>query len=175
MSFEKKFFKICKYFLKNKKYNIMEVPKISKIIINMSLGYRALNKKYFSDSFEEIKKILKQKPLVIKAKKSISEFNIKKGLPIALKITLRKKKIFFFLEKLLKSLPNLKDFEGFSKNSFDYYGNYNFGINDHTIFPEFFDKKKLLEPKGMNITIVLKTRKVEDSYYLLNKLNFPFK
>ncbi|MGX7586240.1 50S ribosomal protein L5 [Candidatus Vidania fulgoroideorum] len=138
MSFNNKFIKVCNYFLLFKKYNIMEIPRINKIVLNMSLGYKALNKKYLNSCYEELKEISKQKPLILKAKKSISEFGIKKNFPISLKVTLRNKRIYCFLNDLLDSLSNIKDFEGFCISSFDYFGNYNFGIKDHTIFPIFF-------------------------------------
>ncbi|MGX7586241.1 hypothetical protein [Candidatus Vidania fulgoroideorum] len=82
--------------------------------------------------------------------------------------------MYCFLNDLLDSLSNIKDFEGFCISSFDYFGNYNFGIKDHTIFPIFFSKKKFIEPKGMNITIVIKSKSIDDSYFLLKKFKFPF-
>ncbi|MGX7582853.1 50S ribosomal protein L5 [Candidatus Vidania fulgoroideorum] len=175
MSYSKKYLEVCKHFVIKKKYNVMEVPKLIKIVINMSMGYKAFNKDYLNDSIKELKIISKQKPLIIKAKKSISEFGIKKGFPISLKVTLRKKNMYFFYKKFLNSLKNLNEFEGFSKNSFDYYGNYNLGIKDHTLFDDFFNFKKSILPKGLNITIVIKNKNVNDSYYLLKKYNFPFK
>ncbi|WP_458659092.1 50S ribosomal protein L5 [Candidatus Vidania fulgoroideorum] len=167
---------IIKYFLIKLKYkNIMLVPKIKKVVINMGLGFKGTNKKYINNCYLELKNITMQKPLIIKTKKSISNFNIKRNSDIGLKVTLRNNNMYDFLYKLINiSLPRIKDFVGLSKNSFDEYGNYNFSIKDHLIFPEIFLNKKITGVKGFNICINILNKNNNESYLLLKKMNFPF-
>ncbi|MGX7589516.1 large ribosomal subunit protein uL5 [Candidatus Vidania fulgoroideorum] len=171
---KKKYFKIVNYFLKNN-YKFMEIPIINKVVLNMCIGNRSVNKKYMKECYEDLYYISMQKPITIKTKNSISNFSIKKGFKISLKVTLRKNNMYEFLNKLINiSIPRIKDFNGFSLNSFDYFGNYNIGIKDHNIFPEIFLKKKITSPKGLDININIKNKNINDSYILLKKLNFPF-
>ncbi|XAO72544.1 MAG: 50S ribosomal protein L5 [Candidatus Vidania fulgoroideorum] len=168
--------KVINYFIKKLKYkNKMEIPKIEKIVINMTLGKNIKNKKCFNNTYKEIKTITGQKPLIIKAKKSISNFKIRKNENIAFKVTLRRNNMFEFINKLINiALPRIKNFKGFSISSFDYYGNLNFGINDFNIFPEIFLSKKIHKEKGLNINIIIKNKNIKESYKLLKKINFPF-
>ena len=116
-----------------------------------------------------------QKPIVTKFKKSISNFKTRKDTNAGLKVTLRKNKMYEFIDRLINiALPRIKDFRGLSQNGFDKFGNYTFGIKEHIIFPEVnFDKVEKI--RGLDITIVIKSIKKEDSFELLKKLNFPFK
>lgn len=162
-------------FIKNKiAKNIMEVPKILKVVINMGLGLSATNKKNLSDVMNELSLISGQKPIVIKAKKSIASFKIRKGFDIACKVTLRKSNMYNFLDKLLFIvLPRVRDFRGISLKSFDGYGNYSLGIKEHIVFPEInYDKVDTI--RGMNISIVTNALTDEKGKMLLKALNFPF-
>ncbi|MGX7589378.1 50S ribosomal protein L5 [Candidatus Vidania fulgoroideorum] len=167
---------ISKFLKKKFNYNnVMLLPKIIKVVLNMSIGSKSINKNYLNDSYKELYIISGQKPFFIKTKKSISNFYIRKNLIVSLKVTLRDKNMYEFIYKLINiSLPRLKDFKGFSKNSFDYFGNFNFGINDHNIFPELFLSKKIYSQKGFNVSIKIKNNSIIESYYLLKKMNFPF-
>ncbi|MGX7576953.1 large ribosomal subunit protein uL5 [Candidatus Vidania fulgoroideorum] len=176
ISLKEKYKNIIKYF-KNKKIckNIMQIPKILKVVLNSCVGIKFYNKKISKEYYDDFKNISLQKPVFIRSKKSISNFNLRKNEIIGLKVTMRKDNMYDFLNKLINiSLPRIKDFEGFSKNSFDDFGNYNFGILDHNIFPEIFLKKGFTIPKGIDICINIKSLSIEHSYILLKKLGFPF-
>ncbi len=161
-----------------KKFNcksIMEVPKIIKIILNVSLNSMNLSKNRINDVLLNLKLISSQLPIIIKSKKSISSFKIRKGFPIGCKVTLRKKLMWYFLDKLIFIvIPRIRDFRGISKKSFDKYGNLNIGIKEHIIFPEInYEKTKYIH--GMNISIVIKNKDIKESIFLLNSFSFPFK
>ena len=154
--------------------NIYMVPKIEKIILNMGLGIDGNDSKIIKSCEEDLAKITGQKPVVTKFKKSISNFKTRKNTNAGMKVTLRKNKMYEFIDRLVNiALPRIKDFKGLSPNAFDKYGNYTFGIKEHIIFPEVnFDKVEKI--RGLDITIVIKSKKYEDSFELLKKLNFPF-
>ena len=154
--------------------NIYMVPKIEKIILNMGLGIDGNDSKIIKSCEEDLAKITGQKPVVTKFKKSISNFKTRKNTNAGMKVTLRKNKMYEFIDRLVNiALPRIKDFKGLSPNAFDKYGNYTFGIKEHIIFPEVnFDKVEKI--RGLDITIVIKSKKYEDSLELLKKLNFPF-
>ena len=151
------------------------VPEIQKIILNMGLGLDGNDSKILKSSQEDLAAITGQKPIVTKFKKSISNFKTRKDTNAGLKVTLRKNKMYEFVDRLINiALPRIKDFRGLSQNGFDKFGNYTFGIKEHIIFPEVnFDKVDKI--RGLDITIVIKSIKKEDSFELLKKLNFPFK
>ena len=151
------------------------VPEIQKIILNMGLGLDGNDSKILKSSQEDLASITGQKPIVTKFKKSISNFKTRKDTNAGLKVTLRKNKMYEFVDRLINiALPRIKDFRGLSQNGFDKFGNYTFGIKEHIIFPEVnFDKVDKI--RGLDITIVIKSIKKEDSFELLKKLNFPFK
>ena len=155
--------------------NIYMVPKIEKIILNMGLGIDGNDSKIIKSCEEDLAKITGQKPVVTKFKKSISNFKTRKNTNAGMKVTLRKNKMYEFIDRLVNiALPRIKDFKGLSPNAFDKYGNYTFGIKEHIIFPEVnFDKVDKI--RGLDITIVIASLKKEHSYELLKKLNFPFK
>ena len=150
-------------------------PKIEKVVINMGLGLDGADSKILKASEEDMAKITGQKPIITKFKKSVANFKTRKGTNAGLKVTLRKDKMYEFLDRLVNiALPRIKDFRGLSPNGFDKFGNYTFGIKEHIIFPEVnFDKVDKI--RGLDITIVIKSIKKSDSFELLKKLNFPFK
>ena len=151
------------------------VPQIQKIVLNMGLGIDGNDAKIIKSSQEDLAAITGQKPIVTKFKKSISNFKTRKNTNAGIKVTLRKNKMYEFMDRLVNiALPRIKDFRGLSPNGFDKFGNYTFGIKEHIIFPEVnFDKVEKI--RGLDITIVIKSIKKSDSFELLKKLNFPFK
>jgi large subunit ribosomal protein L5 len=150
-------------------------PKIEKIVLNMGLGVDGNNSKIIKSCEEDLSNITGQKPVILKFKKSISNFKTRKNTNAGLKVTLRKNKMYEFIDRLVNiALPRIKDFRGLSSSSFDKFGNYTFGIKEHIIFPEVnFDKVDKI--RGLDITIVISSFNKEHSYELLKKLNFPFK
>lgn len=160
------------------KYNFktpMQIPAIEKIVINRGLGEAVSNSKVVEYTAEQLQLLTGQKPVLTRAKKSISNFKIREGQVIGCKVTLRSEKMYDFLTKLLKiSLPKIRDFRGTPKNSFDGRGNYTLGIKDDTIFPEVvFDKVD--KTRGFDITIVTTTNSDSEAYDLLNMLGMPFR
>lgn len=154
--------------------NKHEIPKIEKIIISQGLGLNALNKNYLQKSTEEIRKISGQQPILTKAKKSIAGFKIRQGMPLGLVVTLRREKMYSFLEKTIKLVfPRVRDFRGLNANQFDKNGNYNFGISDQLVFPEI-DYDTVEVKRGFNITIVTTGKTPKESFFLLRELGFPF-
>ena len=155
--------------------NLYMVPQIQKVILNMGLGIDGNDSKIIKSCEEDLAKITGQKPIVTKFKKSISNFKTRKNANAGLKVTLRKNKMYEFIDRLVNiALPRIKDFQGLSPNGFDKFGNYTLGIKEHIVFPEVnFDKVEKI--RGLDITIVIKNIKKQDSFELLKKLNFPFK
>ncbi|MFZ8847593.1 MAG: 50S ribosomal protein L5 [Candidatus Hydrothermia bacterium] len=154
--------------------NVYEVPRIIKIVINSALGEAISDPKIIDVASSDLSLITGQKPIVIKAKRNIASFKLRKGIPIALKVTLRKSRAYDFLDRLINfALPRVKDFRGLPRDGFDGHGNYNFGIDEHTIFPEI-DIDKVQKVFGMDITIVTSAKDDKSAYELLKSLNFPF-
>ena len=155
--------------------NHFMVPQIQKIILNMGLGLDGNDSKILKSSQDDLAAITGQKPVVTKFKKSISNFKTRKGTNSGLKVTLRKNKMYEFIDRLVNiALPRIKDFRGLSSNGLDKFGNYTFGIKEHIIFPEVnFDKVDKI--RGLDITIVINSQSKDHSFELLKKLNFPFK
>ena len=153
--------------------NLYMGPKIEKIVLNMGMGLDGSDSKILKSCEEDLAKITGQKPVITKFKKSVANFKTRKGSNAGLKVTLRKNKMYEFLDRLVNiALPRIKDFRGLSLSGFDKFGNYTFGIKEHIIFPEVnFDKVDKI--RGLDITIVIKSKKKEDSYELLKKFNFP--
>ena len=151
------------------------VPQIEKIILNMGLGVDGSDNKIIKICEEDLAKITGQKPVITKFRKSISNFKTRKGSQAGLKVTLRKGKMYEFIDRLVYiALPRIKDFRGLSDKGFDKFGNYSFGVKEHIIFPEVnFDKVDKI--RGLDISIVIKSINTEQSLQLLKKLNFPFK
>ena len=154
--------------------NIYMVPKIYKVVLNMGLGLDGNDSKILKSCEEDLAKIAGQTPVVTKFKKSIANYKTRKNTKSGLKVTLRKNKMYEFLDRLVNiALPRIKDFRGLNPNSFDKFGNYSFGIKEHIVFPEVnFDKVDKI--RGLDITISINTEKKEHSYELLKKINFPF-
>ena len=155
--------------------NYYMAPKLVKIVINMGLGIDGNDQKILKSCEEDLAKITGQKPLITKFKKSISNFKTRKNTNAGLKVTLRKNKMYEFIDRLVNiALPRIKDFRGLSPKGFDKFGNYTFGVKEHIIFPEVnFDKVEKI--RGLDITINISSRSKDHSLELLNKLNFPFK
>ena len=155
--------------------NVMEIPKLDKIVINMGIGDARENPKGLEKAVEEMEIISGQKPVITRAKKSIAGFKLREGAPIGCKVTLRGERMYEFLDKLVNiSLPRVRDFRGVSNNSFDGRGNYTLGIKEQLIFPEInFDKVNKL--RGMDIVFVTTAKSDEEGRELLAQLGMPFK
>jgi large subunit ribosomal protein L5 len=155
--------------------NVYMVPEIQKIVLNMGLGIDGNDSKILKSCQDDLAQITGQRPLITKFKKSISNFKTRKNTNSGLKVTLRKNKMYEFIDRFVNiALPRIKDFRGLSNKGFDKFGNYTFGIKEHIIFPEVnFDKVDKV--RGLDITIVIKSLKSQDSFELLKKFNFPFK
>ena len=154
--------------------NLYMGPQIQKIVINMGLGLDGNDAKILKSCEEDLANITGQKPVVTKFKKSIANFKTRKNTNAGLKVTLRKNKMYEFIDRLVNiALPRIKDFRGLSPNGFDKFGNYSFGIKEHIVFPEVnFDKVDKI--RGLDITIIIKTIDKNHSFELLKLLNFPF-
>ena len=154
--------------------NIYMGPKIYKVVINMGLGLDGNDSKILKSCQEDLAKITGQAPVITKFKKSIANFKTRKNTNSGLKVTLRKNKMYEFIDRLVNiALPRIKDFRGLSPNGFDKFGNYSFGIKEHIVFPEVnFDKVDKI--RGLDITITIKTIDKNHSFELLKLLNFPF-
>ncbi len=155
--------------------NLNMSPEIEKIVINMGLGIDGNDSKIMKSCEEDLSKITGQKPVMTKFKKSISNFKTRKDTKAGLKVTLRKNKMYEFIDRLVNiALPRIKDFRGLSVNGFDKFGNYTFGVKEHIIFPEVnFDKVDKI--RGLDISIVIRSISNEHSLELLKKFNFPFR
>jgi large subunit ribosomal protein L5 len=154
--------------------NIMAVPRIEKISLNMGMGDAIQNIKILDDAVEELTALAGQRPVVTRAQKSIAAFKLRAGMPIGCRVTLRGDRMWEFLDRLMSiALPRVRDFRGVSTKSFDGRGNYTLGIRDHLIFPEI-DYNKVERPKGMNITIVTTAGNDERAQFLLRELGMPF-
>ena len=153
--------------------NLYMGPKIEKIILNMGLGLDGNDSKILKSCQEDMAKITGQKPVITKFKKSVANFKTRKGSNAGLKVTLRKNKMYEFIDRLVNiALPRIKDFRGLSANGFDKFGNYTFGIKEHIIFPEVnFDKVDKI--RGLDITIVTTSRSKQGTLELLKEFNFP--
>ena len=154
--------------------NVMEVPKLTKITINMGLGEAKDNSKVLESAVNEIALIAGQKPVVTKAKKSIANFKVRQGMPVGAKVTLRGDRMYEFADKFFNiALPRVRDFKGVSKNAFDGRGNYSLGIKEQLIFPEInYDQVETI--KGMNIVFTTTAKTDEEALALLELLGMPF-
>ena len=162
--------------MKSGKYkNVMQVPRLQKICVNVGVGVATQNIKELDAAVEDIAIITGQRPVVTKARKSKAGFKVREGNPIGCKVTLRGNMMYEFLDRLLNiAIPRVRDFRGLSKKSFDGSGNYTIGIKEQLIFPEI-DYDKVLSVKGMNITIATSSDNDSDALELLTELGFPFK
>lgn len=162
--------------LKRFKYkNIMRVPRLEKIVINMGVGEAIQNIKVLDASIREMAAITGQRPIVTKARKSIAQFKVREGMPIGCMVTLRGERMYYFLDRLINiALPRVRDFRGAPPNSFDGRGNYTLGVREQLIFPEV-DYDKVEKTKGMNISIVTTAKTDEEAIELLRMMGMPFR
>jgi large subunit ribosomal protein L5 len=155
--------------------NVMEVPYLDRIVINMGVGEATQNSKLIDAALNDLKLIAGQQPVVTRARKSEAGFKLREGMPIGVKVTLRKERMYEFLDRLINiSLPRVRDFEGVPDNSFDGRGNYSLGIKEQMVFPEI-DFDKVEKTFGMNITFVSSARTDEEGKALLDAFGMPFK
>ena len=155
--------------------NVMEVPKITKITLNMGVGEAAADRKAIEGALSDMTAIAGQKPLVTKARKSVAGFKIREGWPIGCKVTLRNRRMYEFLERLVSvAIPRVRDFRGLNPKSFDGRGNYSMGLREQIVFPEIdFDKVDKL--RGLDITITTTAKTDDEARALLRAFNFPLK
>jgi len=155
--------------------NPMQVPRLEKIILNIGLGEARNNIKILDSAAEELKMIAGQKPVITRAKKSIAAFKLREGMPIGCKVTLRRKKMYDFFNKLVNvALPRVRDFRGISTKAMDGQGNYTLGVKEHIIFPEI-DYDKIDKIKGLNITVVTSAKTDDEGRELLRLMGMPFR
>ncbi len=154
--------------------NKMQVPRLEKIIVNVGLGEATQDIKLLESAQSELAMITGQKPVVTKAKKAIANFKTRRGSPIGCKVTLRRAKMYEFLDRLISiAIPRIRDFRGLSPNSFDQNGSYSFGLNEQLIFPEV-DVDKVMKVHGMDITIVTTAKSKNEAFELLRLAGMPF-
>lgn len=153
----------------------MQLPGIEKISLNIGLGAASQNNKLLEEAVTELTAIAGQRAVVTRAKKSIASFKLREGMPIGVRVTLRKERMWDFLDKLVNfALPRVRDFRGIQDRGFDGRGNFTLGIKEHTIFPEL-EADRVENPKGMNITIVTTASTDKEGKFLLDQLGMPFK
>lgn len=155
--------------------SVMQVPRIEKITLNMGVGEAVADKKILQNAVEDMQKIAGQKPVITYARKSIAGFKIREGMPIGCKVTLRREKMYEFLDRLISiAIPRIRDFRGLNPKAFDGRGSYSMGIKEQIIFPEI-DYDKIDALRGMNITITTSARSDEEARVLLEQFKFPFR
>ena len=155
--------------------NVMQVPKLDRIVVNMGLGEAVQNAKLIESAAEELKAITGRKPVVTRAKKSIASFKLREGMPIGVMVTLRGEQMYDFLDRLISlALPRTRDFKGISPKAFDGRGNYTLGIREQIVFPEI-NYDKIDRIKGMNVTLVTTAETDEQGRALLKSLGMPFR
>jgi len=155
--------------------NVMQVPRVEKVVINMGLGEAIQNIKVLESAVEELSRITGQKAVITRAKKSIAQFKLRENMPIGCMVTLRRDRAYEFLDRLINiALPRVRDFKGVSPKAFDGRGNYTLGIREQIIFPEI-DLEKIDKIKGLNITIVTTAKTDEQGRALLREMGMPFR
>lgn len=155
--------------------NIMQVPRLKKIVLNMGLGEAIQNIKLLDSAAEELKNLAGQKPVITRAKKSIAAFKLREGMPIGCMVTLRRERMYDFFYKLVNvALPRVRDFRGISAKAFDGRGNYSLGVKEHIIFPEI-EYDKIDKIKGLNISVVTSAKTDAEGQELLRLLGMPFR
>lgn len=155
--------------------SVMECPKLVKIVLNMRLGEAGSNEKNVEEATKELETICGQHPVVTRARKSIANFKLREGVPVGVKVTLRRVKMYDFLDKFINiDLPRVRDFRGVSKDSFDGRGNYSTGVKEQLIFPEI-QYDKVTRTQGMDVIIVTTAKTDKEAAYLLEKMGMPFK
>ena len=155
--------------------NVMAIPKLEKIVINIGLGEAIQNAKLLDNAADELSQIAGQRPVITRAKKSIASFKLRQGMPIGCSVTLRGERMFEFLDRLVNTaLPRVRDFRGLSTKSFDGRGNYTLGLRDQLIFPEI-DYSRVSKIKGMNISVVTTAKTDDEARTLLRLFGMPFR
>ena len=155
--------------------SLMAVPRMDKIVISMGVGKALADKKYMDTAIRDLTVISGQKPLVCKAKKSVSNFKVREGYETGLKVTLRKERMYEFLDRLINlAIPRVKDFRGLNPDSFDGRGNYSMGMDEQSVFPEI-DPAKIENQQGMNLTFVTTAKSDEEGHEMLRLFGMPFK
>ena len=155
--------------------NVMAIPRLQKVVVNMGLGEATQNAKIVDTGADELARITGQKPVITRAKKSIAQFKVRKGMPVGTMVTLRGERMWEFLDRLVSvALPRVRDFRGVSPRGFDGRGNYTLGLKDQLIFPEI-DYMKVDKSRGMNISVVTTAKTDEESRKLLQLLGMPFR
>ena len=155
--------------------NVMQIPGVTKVVVNMGVGEAAREAKLINGALEDLALITGQKPQIRRAKKSIANFKLREGMPIGARVTLRGDRMWEFLDRLLTvALPRIRDFRGLSDQQFDGHGNYTFGLSEQTMFYEI-DVDKIDRPRGMDLTVVTTATNNEEGRALLRELGFPFK
>ena len=155
--------------------NVMQIPTLTKVIVNMGVGEAARDSKLIEGAIRDLTTITGQKPQVTKARKSIAQFKLREGQPIGAHVTLRNDRMWEFTDRLLSiALPRIRDFRGLSPKQFDGNGNYTFGLTEQVVFPEI-EQDKIDRPRGMDITFVTTAKNDEEGRELLRALGFPFK
>ena len=157
------------------KTNVMAVPKLEKIVLNMGVGSAINEKKYLEEALDVLTQVSGQKPVITKAKKSIANFRLRVGMNIGCMVTLRGARMYEFLDRLISiTLPRVRDFRGLNPKSFDGHGNYNLGLTEHLVFPEI-NPDKFTKSQGMNITFVTNVDSNDESRELLREFGMPFR
>jgi large subunit ribosomal protein L5 len=155
--------------------NVMAIPRIRKVVVNMGLGDATQNAKIVDTGADELSRITGQRPVVTKAKKSIAQFKVRKGMPIGTMVTLRGERMWEFLDRLIAvALPRVRDFRGVSPRGFDGRGNYTLGLKDQLLFPEI-DYMKVDKARGMNVSVVTTAKTDEEARKLLQLIGLPFR
>ena len=155
--------------------NVMEIPRLTKITLNMGVGEAVADRKVMEHAVADMTKIAGQKPIVIKARKSVAGFKVREGWPVGCKVTLRRERMYEFLDRLINvAIPRVRDFRGMNPKSFDGRGNYNMGVKEQIIFPEI-DYDKIDTLRGMDITLTTTARTDEEGRALLAAFSFPFR
>lgn len=155
--------------------NVMEVPRVEKVVVNMGVGEAIQNIKVLESAVQELTSIVGQKAVITKARRSIASFKLREGMPIGCRVTLRRDRAYEFLDRLINiALPRVRDFKGVSPKGFDGRGNYTLGIREEIIFPEI-DFDKIEKVKGLNITVVTTARTDEEGHALLAAMGMPFR
>jgi len=154
--------------------NVMEVPRISKIVLNMGVGEATQDKKKVESAAQEMELIAGQKPVITKAKKSIAQFKLREGMPIGVKVTLRRERMYEFLDRLITiAMPRIRDFRGVNPNSFDGRGNYAMGIKEQIVFPEI-NYDRIEKVRGMDVIVTTTAKTDDEARELLRLFGFPF-
>ncbi len=154
--------------------NVMEIPRLKKVVVNIGVGDAKLDIKFMDSAIAELGAITGQRPLLKRAKKSVAGFKVRQGMPVACTVTLRGERMWEFLDRLLSlALPSIKDFQGVSRRGFDGRGNYNLGLKEQLIFPEI-SYDKVIRSRGMNVSLVTTAKTDEEAQALLRELGMPF-